>query len=172
MFARWLTDLNTRAHEFTPSDVPTLASVTLDLLASVIARCLETEEALSPEARRSALRIQINEFVEQHLADPDMNPQTIADAHHISLRRLQQLLAEDDTSPAAWIRRRRLERCRLDLVNPRLNAQPIQAIAARWGFTDAAHFSRLFRAIYGLPPRDYRSLTPKECANRQQPCAE
>ena len=172
VFARWLTDLNARADEFTPADIPTLTSVTLDLLASVIARCLEAEEALSPETRRTALRAQISAFVEQHLADPNLTPQTIADAHHISLRHLQQLLAEDDTSPAAWIRHRRLERCRLDLTNPRLHTRPIQAIAERWGFTNPTHFSRLFRATYGIPPRDYRHLPPKACANRQQPCAE
>ncbi|MER5719600.1 helix-turn-helix domain-containing protein [Streptomyces sp. NPDC002132] len=170
--ARWLTDLNARAHEFAPADIPTLTSVTLDLLASVIARCLEAEESLTPETRKTALRARINAFVEQHLADPDMTPQTIADAHHISLRHLQQLLAEDDTSPAAWIRHRRLERCRLDLTNPRLNTRTVQAIAERWGFTNPTHFSRLFRATYGTPPRDYRHLPPIVRANRQQPCAE
>jgi AraC-like DNA-binding protein len=30
------------------------------------------------------------------------------------------------------------------------------AIAARWGLTDPAHFSRAFRAAYGLPPTEYR----------------
>ncbi|KAK1184489.1 helix-turn-helix transcriptional regulator [Streptomyces sp. NBS 14/10] len=86
---------------------------------------------------------------EQHLADPVLTPQTIAYAHHISLGHLQQLLAEDETSPGAWIRRR-LERCRHDLANPRLNAHPIRAIAERWGFTNPTHFSRLFRATYGI----------------------
>jgi AraC-like DNA-binding protein len=28
--------------------------------------------------------------------------------------------------------------------------------AARWGFTSAIHFSRAFRAVYGLPPGEYR----------------
>ncbi|MEU1669996.1 helix-turn-helix domain-containing protein [Streptomyces sparsogenes] len=170
LFTRWLTDLNARAAEFTPADVPTLASVTLDLLASALARCVEAEEALSPDARRRALRTRINAFVEQHLADPDMTPRTIADAHHISLRHLQQLFAEDDTSPAAWIRHRRLERCRLDLTNPRLSARPVQAIAERWGFTNATHFSRLFRATYGIPPRDYRNLPHTARADRQRAC--
>ncbi|MER8073642.1 helix-turn-helix transcriptional regulator [Streptomyces sp. NPDC094034] len=172
VFTRWLADLNAHAGEFTRAGIPTLNSVTLDLLASVIARCLEAEKALTPEARRRAPRAQISAYVEQHLAHTDMTPQTIADAHHISLRHLQQLLAEDDTSPAAWIRHRRLERCRLDLANPRLNSHPIRAIAARWGFTNPMHFSRLFRTAYGIPPRDYRNLSPTACANRQQPCAD
>ncbi|MFC9227790.1 helix-turn-helix domain-containing protein [Streptomyces decoyicus] len=170
IFTRWLSDLTARADEFTPADIPTLAAVTLDLLASVMARCLRAEEALCPEARRSALRAEINAFVEQHLADPAMSPQMIADAHHISLRHLQQLLAEEDTSPAAWIRHRRLERCRRDLANPGLNALSIRAIAERWGFADPTHFSRLFRATYEMAPRDYRNLPPKTCANRQQLC--
>ena len=161
VFTRWLTDLSARAGEFTPADIPTLTSVTLDLLASVLARRLETEESLTPETRRTALQARTNAFVEQHLADPGMTPQAIAAAHHISLRQLQQLLADNDTSPAAWIRHRRLERCRLDLANPRLNARPIQAIAARWGFPNPTHFSRLFRATYGIPPRGYRNLQPK-----------
>ncbi|MGO4421042.1 helix-turn-helix domain-containing protein [Streptomyces sp. MCAF7] len=62
------------------------------------------------------------------------------------------------TSPAAWIRRRRLERCCDDLADPSLKSRPIQTIAARWGFADPAHFSRLFRATYEMTPRDYRHL--------------
>ncbi|QLH21382.1 helix-turn-helix domain-containing protein [Streptomyces sp. Rer75] len=172
IFARWLTDLNRRAGEIAAADVPTLTSVTLDLLASVLARCLDAEESLSPDTRRSALRVEILAFVEEHLADPALTPRAVADAHHVSLRRLQQMFAEDGTSPAAWIRHRRLERCRLDLADPRLGTRPIQAVAARWGFTDPANFSRLFRTAYGMPPRDYRDLLSERCANRQEPCAE
>ncbi|NJP50044.1 helix-turn-helix domain-containing protein [Streptomyces sp. SBST2-5] len=159
VFARWLGDLNARADEFTAADVPALTSVILDLLASVIAGCLQAEERLSPKTRRTALRARIQAFVERHLADPDLTPRAVAEAHHISLRHLQQLFAEDGTSPAAWIRHRRLERCRRDLADPGLDARPVQAIAARWGFTDPAHFSRLFRAAYGMPPREYRTMT-------------
>lgn len=156
VLSRWLADLNIRAEEFTPADIPSLASVTLDLLASTLARCLEAEESLTPEAHRSALRARITTFVEQHLADQHLTPRAIADAHHISLRHLQHLFAEDDTSPAAWIRHRRLERCRRDLTNPALILQPIRIIAARWCFTNATVFTRTFRATYGLAPSDYR----------------
>ena len=37
------------------------------------------------------------------------------------------------------------ERCRRDLVNPALADRPVAAIASRWGFVDAAHFSRVFQ---------------------------
>ncbi|WP_461012317.1 helix-turn-helix domain-containing protein, partial [Streptomyces capparidis] len=57
---------------------------------------------------------------------------------------------------AARIRQRRLEHCHRDLADPALRSHPVQAIAARWGFTDPAHFSRTFRAAYGTTPRDHR----------------
>jgi AraC-like DNA-binding protein len=32
----------------------------------------------------------------------------------------------------------------------------VSAIAAHWGLTEPATFSRMFRAAYGLPPAEYR----------------
>lgn len=57
---------------------------------------------------------------------------------------------------AGWIRERRLERCRRDLLDPALAARPVGAVAARWGLVEPASFSRAFRAAYGLPPAAYR----------------
>ena len=59
---------------------------------------------------------------------------------------------------AEWIRLRRLERCRRDLLDPALRWQPVSAIAARWGLTDPARFSRMFRSAYGVPRAEYRRL--------------
>jgi AraC-like DNA-binding protein len=38
----------------------------------------------------------------------------------------------------------------------------VNAVAARWGLPDPAHFNRLFKCTYGLPPAEYRRafLTP------------
>jgi AraC-like DNA-binding protein len=82
----------------------------------------------------------------------------IADAHFISLRYLHKLFEAEQTSVAEWIRRRRLERCRRDLLDPALRATPVGTIAARWGLHNPAHFSRLFRASYGVPPAEFRRL--------------
>lgn len=80
----------------------------------------------------------------------------IAAAHHISVRYLHRLFEAEDKTVASWIRGRRLERSRLDLLDPALAGRPVSAIGARWGFTSAIHFSRAFRAVYGLPPGEYR----------------
>jgi AraC-like DNA-binding protein len=156
VLARWLTDLNARAGEFTPTDIPTLTQVTVDLLASVLASCADAEDVLPTEVRRRALKQRIHAFIQQHLGEPGLTPDAIGAAHGISIRHLYALFQEEGHTVAAWIRERRLERCRLDLADPTLRNRPIHAIAARWGFTDKASFSRAFRARYGMPPSDYR----------------
>ncbi|MEE1770360.1 helix-turn-helix transcriptional regulator [Streptomyces sp. JV185] len=80
----------------------------------------------------------------------------MAGHHHLSLRSLHALFRDEPEGVAGTIRRRRLEGCRADLARTDLRRQPIQTIAARWGFTSAAAFSRTFRTAYGTTPRDYR----------------
>ncbi|MEO3829549.1 helix-turn-helix domain-containing protein [Actinomadura sp. B10D3] len=116
--------------------------------------------AVSVRCRHSSLVAQIHAFVQTNLGDRNLTPASIAAAHHISLRYLHKLFQQEGHTVAAWIRERRLERCRRDLADPRLAARPIHAIAARWGFTSAAHFSQAFRSSYGLSPRQFR----RECA--------
>lgn len=55
-----------------------------------------------------------------------------------------------------WIRHRRLARCAADLRDGSQDHLPITEIAFRWGFSDAAHFSRAFKQQFGVAPRDYR----------------
>jgi len=46
----------------------------------------------------------------------------------------------------------------LDLADPALGGAPVSAVAARWGLPDSAHFNRLFKRTYGLPPAEYRRV--------------
>lgn len=98
----------------------------------------------------------VQKYIRAHLADPELSPGTVADAHHISLRHLHRLFRQHGLTVAAWIRRQRLEGCWRDLTDAAMFSQPIQVIASRWGFTDNAHFSRVFRAAYGFPPSHLR----------------
>jgi AraC-like DNA-binding protein len=141
---------------YRPDDAPRLETFTLDLLVALLAHELDSETSLPIETRQHTLMAQIHDFIHRNLADPALSPALIATAHHISTRHLHRIFHNHGLSVAGLIRQRRLERCHHDLGNPQLRSLPIQAIAARWGFNDNAHFSRLFRATYGIPPRDYR----------------
>ena len=133
-----------------------LGTTMVDLLAAALAARLGREDGLPADTREEALRRRVHAFVERRLADPTLSPAVIADAHHVSVRYLYKLFEGRHRGVAAWIRERRLERSRRDLLDPGLAVRPVSAIAARWGLTDPAHFSRLFRAAYGVPPLEYR----------------
>ena len=110
--------------------------------------------------RRSAaigLPASLRESIESRLSDPGLCPARIAAAHGISTRQLHRLFKQTGTPFGAFVRRRRLERCRDDLADPRLRPLPMTEIAFRWGFSDSAHFSRCFRATFGCTAREFRA---------------
>jgi len=110
------------------------------------------------DVNRRILVDRIKRFIEERLPDPGLSPNVIADAHHISLRYLHRLFETQERTVAAWIRYRRLENCRCDLMNPAVQWRPVASIAARWGLTDSASFNRMFRAEYGMPPGEFRRI--------------
>lgn len=128
----------------------------LDLLTVVLSDRLDRTTDGSEDARRRVLLARIDDFIETRLDDPGFSPAMVAAAHHISLRYLYKLFESRERSVAAEIRSRRLERCRRDLLDPALAGRTVSAIAARWGYPNAAHFNRQFRAVYGDPPGEYR----------------
>jgi AraC-like DNA-binding protein len=104
----------------------------------------------------------IKGHIDGHLADPGLGPESIAAAHFISTRYLHKLFEPEDVTVSAWIRARRLDRCRRDLGDPTLPDGSIGAVGARWGFAHPDRFSRLFRAAYGASPSEYRArLSPR-----------
>jgi AraC-like DNA-binding protein len=111
---------------------------------------------------RQALFLTVQAYILQRLADPYLSPAAIAATHHVSLRYLQVLFKDHGTTIAGWIRDQRLEWCRRDLHNPSFGQTPVSTVGARWGLVDAQHFSRMFRAKYGLPPGAYRSVNSEQ----------
>lgn len=98
----------------------------------------------------------ICQAIETLLGDGDLTLQQIADQQHVSARYVQKLFQQAGLSFSTYLRQRRLDHCRADLSSPAHKALSISEICFRWGFNDAAHFSRSFRADYGLTPRAYR----------------
>lgn len=95
--------------------------------------------------------------IETRLGDAELSIDAIADAEGLSTRYLQKLFKGAATSFSTYLRERRLERCRMDLSNRSLQHFSIAELCFRWGFGDAANFSRAFTARYGLSPKAYRA---------------
>jgi AraC-like DNA-binding protein len=105
---------------------------------------------------QALLAVSVREYIEANLSDPGLSPASIAAAHFISTRHLHNLFHESGTTVAGFIRSQRLDGARRDLRDPLHAGLPVGAVAARWGFLDAAHFSRTFRDAFGVPPSDWR----------------
>lgn len=132
-----------------------LAYNAVDLIATMFESELNLRR--DPEAGvHGDLLTRIRSYVDGHLGDPALCPASIAAAHFISTRHLHNVFHEADSTVASWIRTRRLEHCRRDLRDPILNDRSVGTVAARWGFVDAAHFSRIFRTAFGETPSTYR----------------
>jgi AraC-like DNA-binding protein len=134
-----------------------LAQIWISVLVLLLRSLDEPDRRLDAEEVVPARRLQALRFIDANLGDPDLGPDSVAAALHVSRRTLYRALAADGASVAAIIRRRRLERSRVILTDPARRHWPAARVAAEVGLGSAAHFSRLFRAAYGETPGDVRS---------------
>jgi AraC-like DNA-binding protein len=131
-----------------------LAEQALDLLALAIASVRPVDLAFSRSRSLSLCRVKA--FLEQHLADPDLDADAVARGTGLSPRYTNKLFEDEGTSLMRYVWKRRLERCRGEMLDPAHAGHRLSEIALRWGFNDLSHFSRAFRIQFGDAPRDYR----------------
>jgi AraC-like DNA-binding protein len=94
-------------------------------------------------------------FIEQHLGDPALDPQRVAEHAHASVDHLHRLFRAEGHTLMGYVWHARLAKAkRLLSQDAAANRMPIQEIAFQCGFSAAAHFSRMFRKQYGVAPRE------------------
>jgi AraC-like DNA-binding protein len=108
------------------------------------------------ESRESTLATRVLAYSRQHLTEPRLTPERIAGAHNISVRQLYKACADVGVRLEQWLIQQRLEAARAELTAPTGRRRSIAATARACGFTDPSHFSRRFRAAYGMTPRDWQ----------------
>lgn len=155
LLSPFLSELADTAASSLPPVGELLAWNAVNVLATLATERLNRDATATPDAR-TPLRARILEFIDLHLTDEDLSPETIAGAHHISARYLHRLFQDEGTTVGRWIQRRRLEECRRDLMIRARGGRTIAAVANRWGFMSATHFSRVFRTAYGMSPSEWR----------------
>jgi len=94
--------------------------------------------------------------VAERLGDAGLTVDGIAQALNCSRRMLYNAFAEEPDGVAGYILRRRLEACRRTFDDRASVHRSITDIALGFGFSNMAHFSRVFRSHLGMPPSDYR----------------
>ena len=99
----------------------------------------------------------IKDFVDRNLSSHELTVERIAQIAQCSTRTLHRAFEdESECSLSEYIWQRRLTRCAEDLQDPNSIGRTISDVAHKWGFTCSAHFSRSFKASYGVSPRVFR----------------
>jgi AraC-like DNA-binding protein len=129
----------------------------LDLLTALVYAQIADGDAAAGESRWAEMQA-CKHWIDDHLDDPELSAAAVARAQFMSVRYLQYLFHDEGLTVSGYIRTRRLEGCRLDLSDRALTTLSVSQIAERWGFTDASHFSKVFKAEFGVPPREFRAL--------------
>jgi AraC-like DNA-binding protein len=131
-------------------------------LTEFLITALENEKGvfgLGGVAGARATRLhRICQGIEAVLGNPALTLGMVAERERVSTRYLQKLFTEAGNNFSHYLRTRRLDRCRADLISPLHAELSISEICFRWGFNGSAHFSRAFRKEFGMSPREYRRL--------------
>ena len=144
------------------TDASLFAQPCIELIRALVTTGLGRED-LAREPLHHSLLERVMTYIRLHLAEGDLSAPRIAAEHHVSVRQLYLVLSQAGISLGDWIRTQRLNECRRELPSSTHQFMTIEAIAYRWGFASAPHFSRVFKATYGMSPREWRQM------NRQLP---
>jgi AraC-like DNA-binding protein len=132
-----------------------LARNAVDLVTTLYAQELDLARDAGRPHRPMLRRAQAH--IDEYLGSPELTPSSIAAALFISTRHLHAIFHEEGLTVSSWVKTRRLERCRRELTDPLSAHRAVSQVAARWGFMDAAYFSRAFRAEFGEAPSAVRA---------------
>ncbi len=138
---------------------PSQAQITQQLLDLVALALKEIEgAAFVHSSTRLASLLRLKTVVDANLSNCSATCEELASAAGISVRYANQLLDAEQTSLQRLLFSRRIEKCQAALADPAQAHRQISDIAYSWGFGDVSHFGRLFKAMSGMTPRDYKKL--------------
>jgi AraC-like DNA-binding protein len=157
--SRHIVDLTADADTLSAS--PTAADLgesSTHLVRALLADAAGPGDTRARDVFEETLLSQVHAYVRQHLRDPMLAPDSVAAALAVSRRQLFRVCRRAGLSLEQYIIGKRLEGARTELAARSARPRPIASVAYGWGFKDPSHFSRRFRAAYGLLPSEWRRL--------------
>ncbi|OIR09126.1 transcriptional activator FeaR [mine drainage metagenome] len=149
-----LTSFYTHLHSMSVSEAESALFPLLDLAAATINNKVNEDNAHVAEL---ALFTAIRRYVDDNLMDAALNIDCVLGAFGISRRTLYRLF-EPSGGFASYLTEQRLRRAKSALHSPQWARASIAAIAEAHGFSQPENFTRAFRRIFGLTPREWRHL--------------
>lgn len=125
-----------------------VVSSIVEIVAAVFAASSGLDSSWS--SQRVNVLDRAKEFMLAHLNDPDLHIEDVVKAIGVSRRTLDRLFAAQGTSLGRWISQKRIELSRSMLANG--GETRVTDIALSCGFSDVAHFSRVFKNQVGVSP--------------------
>jgi AraC-like DNA-binding protein len=122
--------------------------IDLTVLAATVPSLGESEAASVVAARRAT----VLEYIASHFNDPNLSGSSLAQSLGMSQRYLQRLLQETGKSFTERVNELRLDRAFALLAAADGNRR-VSDIAFEVGFSDLAHFYRLFKSRFGDTPK-------------------
>ncbi|UCJ14790.1 AraC family transcriptional regulator [Pseudomonas sp. MM211] len=119
----------------------------LELVDSMLGGAGDKARPRSADAVLSRARRHIH----LHLADPRLDCTAVAEAAHVSVKHLQRLFREQNTTLMRHVWSVRLEHAQRLLTSTSVRPS-VQDVAWKSGFATASHFSRAYQAQFGICP--------------------
>jgi AraC family transcriptional regulator, positive regulator of tynA and feaB len=157
----FLRQLIAEAPRLSPEAGSKAVAVFKELVAASLQEALRLPGA-PPSEHGAVARQRIKAFIEAHLTDAALCPDSVAREMRLSTRYINRLFETDGLSLGRYIWQRRLDRCARCLADPSLAGESITSIAIGHGFNDLSHFSRVFKQRFGRSPREYRAVSFNE----------
>lgn len=126
-----------------------LSGALLEVLATAFEGAFDLAD-IGHSSRHDALLMKAKDFLLANLDNTALDLAAIAHAIHVSPRALSRLFAMEGTTATRWLWQQRLLACRTALMKG--PQRSISEVALNFGFTNMAHFSRAFKAAFGVSP--------------------
>lgn len=157
LFRKLMDEVFALAPSLTEDVADDISEALVHLLAPVVRSSVRASEKC-PSRLAAMHRQRIMRYAKDNLWDSNLDGNSIARGVNLSPRHVYQIFDAEDKPLMRWVWSERLARCRRDLEQSSLKSKSIGEIAFHWGFSNVSHFSRAFKAEYGVTPRDHRRL--------------
>jgi AraC-like DNA-binding protein len=114
----------------------------------------EAQDSMLRSPKDDGLRDRIEQYIDAHLAEPDLGPRSIAQALGVSVRHVHGTFNDDGHTVARAIRASRVEGVSAELRTTQ-TMPSIAYLVGRFGFRNANALQRAFRHRYGESPAAY-----------------